>query len=100
MDDADAGELYFLRLVRWRGWITDYRVDDAEGGLQVLYLAREVTTHGNVEEGLDAFSTDWNRSPMGGGHHKHNTPSSTSLYLKRVLMGCIAVCLCAQCKEQ
>jgi len=45
VDDADAGEIQFLRLGQRRGWIADRRIDDVDQKLIVSYLVQDVT-HG------------------------------------------------------
>lgn len=46
VDDADAGEVKFLRLSHRRGWVADRRVEDVDGDskrLRVSYLMQNVT---------------------------------------------------------
>lgn len=71
VDDADAGEIKFLRLGHRRGWVADRRIDAVDGDskrLRVSYLMQDVT-----EESLNhTFSgTSFAESP--------NTSMSQSL---------------------
>jgi len=49
VDDADAGEIQFLRLGQRRGWIADRRIDVVEDDkLRVSYLVQDVTHEHNA----------------------------------------------------
>lgn len=51
VDDADAGEVRFLRLGHRRGWVLDRRIDAVDGDsnkLRVSYLMQDVTDEQNT----------------------------------------------------
>jgi hypothetical protein len=53
VDDADAGEVKFLRLGRRRGWVVDRRVDAVDGDskrLRVSYLMQDVTEEQSLNQ--------------------------------------------------
>ena len=43
VDDADAGEVLFLRLGQRRGWVADRRIDATDSKLRVSYHMQDVT---------------------------------------------------------
>jgi hypothetical protein len=43
VDDADAGEVRFLRLGQRRGWVADRRIDATDSKLRVSYQMQDVT---------------------------------------------------------
>ncbi|KAL3775513.1 hypothetical protein HJC23_000085 [Cyclotella cryptica] len=76
VDDADAGEVKFLRLSHRRGWVADRRVEDVDGDskrLRVSYLMQDVTDDAGIANA--SFSNSYDSSSLNSSLHSKSNSS-------------------------